>query len=290
MHVVSYTEPQLPDLLTLYAKTLLKRELTYTRLPELCVEVFDITLCRSHLEKYLHFFEFSPQYRQTERAPLPFLYVFTQKPQLTLLTRPEFPLKLLGLVHLGVKFIQRFPVCAQDRLTVRAYLSGQEECAHGQSFTVTTEIWTRGQVAVEMVNHYLSKRPGNHRPARNGPRTPFSDAAPQTTFYFGSADIRRYARLSGDFNPIHLYQWTARLCGMKKPIVHGMYSVGKIMGYLSNQNEREIRQASFKFTRPVYVPNDLSLWTHAFDNRTMVTLGSRSNAPSVSAEIEYKLG
>src|SRR5206468_2411493 len=38
---------------------------------------------------------------------------------------------------------------------------------------------------------------------------------------------RRYAALSGDWNPIHLWAWSARLMGMRRPIIHGMHSLGR---------------------------------------------------------------
>lgn len=34
-------------------------------------------------------------------------------------------------------------------------------------------------------------------------------------------DGRRYARVSGDYNPIHLWPWTARPFGFRRPILHG---------------------------------------------------------------------
>jgi len=32
----------------------------------------------------------------------------------------------------------------------------------------------------------------------------------------------KYARITGDWNPHHLYPWTASLLGYRKPIAHGM--------------------------------------------------------------------
>jgi acyl dehydratase len=37
----------------------------------------------------------------------------------------------------------------------------------------------------------------------------------------------RYAGVVNDYNPIHLYKFTANLFGFKKPIAHGMFVCGK---------------------------------------------------------------
>ncbi|HEU0076960.1 MAG TPA: MaoC/PaaZ C-terminal domain-containing protein, partial [Longimicrobiaceae bacterium] len=37
----------------------------------------------------------------------------------------------------------------------------------------------------------------------------------------GGGAGRRYARASGDYNPIHLWGWTARPFGFRRPILHG---------------------------------------------------------------------
>lgn len=38
---------------------------------------------------------------------------------------------------------------------------------------------------------------------------------------------RRYARVSGDWNPIHLSSLTARPFGYRRPIAHGMWTLGR---------------------------------------------------------------
>ena len=40
----------------------------------------------------------------------------------------------------------------------------------------------------------------------------------------------RYARISGDFNPIHLTDRTAGMFGFKQSVAHGMWSLGRCLG------------------------------------------------------------
>ncbi|AGH45935.1 MaoC/PaaZ C-terminal domain-containing protein [Paraglaciecola psychrophila] len=43
-----------------------------------------------------------------------------------------------------------------------------------------------------------------------------------TTWDLSSTLGRQYAKVSGDFNPIHLNKWLAKLFGFQQHIIHGM--------------------------------------------------------------------
>ena len=43
---------------------------------------------------------------------------------------------------------------------------------------------------------------------------------------------RRYAAVSGDFNPIHLSPATSRLFGFRRPIIHGMWTHARALAGL----------------------------------------------------------
>lgn len=50
-----------------------------------------------------------------------------------------------------------------------------------------------------------------------------------------SANIgRQYAKVSGDYNPIHLHKLSAKLFGFKKAIAHGMYSKALAISSIAN--------------------------------------------------------
>lgn len=58
---------------------------------------------------------------------------------------------------------------------------------------------------------------------------------------------------SGDFNPIHLHPLTAKLFGFERHIIHGMWSVGKILSLFEKRiSESFVLSASFK--TPIYLP------------------------------------
>lgn len=76
---------------------------------------------------------------------------------------------------------------------------------------------------------------------------------PLTEFYSAksftvSADTGlQYASVSGDYNPHHLYPWTARVVGYKLPMVHGMWTLSKVLAaiheseYTMSENSVDIK-------------------------------------------------
>ena len=80
---------------------------------------------------------------------------------------------------------------------------------------------------------------------RDGPRLNFEKNAG-----------RKYARISHDLNPIHLYPWTAKLFGFKHPIAHGMHVLARIFSILE-QNPTTSRlpiSISNSFVYPAALP------------------------------------
>ena len=68
---------------------------------------------------------------------------------------------------------------------------------------------------------------------------------------------RRYAAVSGDHNPIHLYPLTARALGFKRQIAHGMWSLARCVGALENRLPDAVTvEAAFK--NPIFLPGKVA--------------------------------
>ncbi|KAK6179479.1 hypothetical protein SNE40_011830 [Patella caerulea] len=65
----------------------------------------------------------------------------------------------------------------------------------------------------------------------------------------------QYARATGDWNPHHIYPWSARLLGYRKPIAHGMWILSKTISLITQdrvpQNYPLNIEAMFK--RPLFM-------------------------------------
>lgn len=73
----------------------------------------------------------------------------------------------------------------------------------------------------------------------------------------GSDAGRRYAAVSGDVNPIHLYPLTARAAGMPGPIAHGMWTFARSVAALGHTSSAATARVWFE--RPVRVPSTVDV-------------------------------
>jgi acyl dehydratase len=70
---------------------------------------------------------------------------------------------------------------------------------------------------------------------------------------------RAYARISGDWNPIHLWTWSARLMGMKRPIIHGMHTLARACAELEQACGRRVLALEGRFRAPAPLGSELVL-------------------------------
>jgi acyl dehydratase len=71
--------------------------------------------------------------------------------------------------------------------------------------------------------------------------------------------IRRYAVVGGDRNPIHTNPIAARLFGFPTVIAHGMYSAAAVLANIEARLPRAVRY-SVRFGKPVVLPATAGLY------------------------------
>lgn len=83
---------------------------------------------------------------------------------------------------------------------------------------------------------------------------------PTARYELSREDLRAYAEASGDRNPIHLDEATARSVGLPDVIAHGMLTMGLAGTVVADWVGDPARVLSYgtKFTAPVVVPADAS--------------------------------
>ncbi|EFA84596.1 hypothetical protein PPL_01586 [Heterostelium album PN500] len=82
----------------------------------------------------------------------------------------------------------------------------------------------------------------------------------QLTKRFGENEVRTFAELSGDFNPIHLNKEYAATTRFKKPIIHGILVSSMLSSAVATQlpgpGSIYIKQ-ELNFLKPAYVGNEI---------------------------------
>ncbi|MFG2047801.1 MaoC family dehydratase [Micromonospora sp. NPDC048935] len=216
-------------------------------LPAAELVVRGVRVDRAHLAAYDRVCGF----RLTDRLPATFPHVLGFPLALRLMTEPEFPIPLTGLVHVGNRITLRRPISADETLDFTTYAENLRPHDRGRQVDVVLLGSVDGETVWEGVSTYL----GRERGAGGGERSTRPDAPAATARWrVGPRVGTTYARVSGDHNPIHTSLLGARLFGFRRPIAHGMWSKARCLAALENRLP-DAYTVEVAFKAPVPLPS-----------------------------------
>ncbi|RZT81973.1 MaoC dehydratase-like protein [Micromonospora violae] len=191
-------------------------------LPAVELTVGGVTVDRAQLADYDRVCGF----RLTDRLPATFPHVMGFPLALRLMTAPDFPLPLVGLVHVGNRITVHRPITADQALDVTTYAENLRPHDRGRQVDVVLVGSVDGEEVWRGVSTYLGRErtPGG-RERGERPEAPAATARWRVEPRVGT----EYARVSGDHNPIHTSRLGARLFGFRRPIAHGMWSKARCL-------------------------------------------------------------
>ena len=188
--------------------------------------------------------------------PTPFPHILAFPLQLAILSSEAFPVRLPGLVHVANRVVQHEPVPLQEPLGIECSVEGHQETERGQEFELLTECEADGRKVWEESSTYLARRRSAAKKAKAKSRTEDAEtdeSGSRIVSWEAPANIgRRYAKVSGDFNPIHLSAPTARILGFPGAIAHGMWTMARSAAELECDWKALCLEVQFKL--PVFLP------------------------------------
>lgn len=185
-----------------------------------------------------------------------------------LMAARAFPLPLLGLVHTSIAVSAHGVLGPADRPDLTVHATGLRPHRRGTEVTVVTEARLDGALVWEDSSTYLAR---HHVPAQEDPGGPPArgEELPFVERWSLPGDLgRRHARVSGDYNPIHLSALTARPLGFPRAIVHGMWTVARCAAQFPGATG-----ITAQFLQPVLLPSTVEY--AAAGNRFEVRSGTR---------------
>ena len=89
-------------------------------------------------------------------------------------------------------------------------------------------------------------------------------ALTQVAQWKAPADIgRQYAKVSGDYNPIHLSAVSARMFGFPSAIAHGLWNKARTLAALAEHLPAANLEIAVQFKKPVRLPSEVTLLASA---------------------------
>ncbi|WP_047691640.1 MaoC/PaaZ C-terminal domain-containing protein [Kocuria sp. ZOR0020] len=184
-----------------------------------------------------------------------YLHALAFPAAMALLTRDDFPLPTVGLVHLSNHVHHTQQVLVGESLDVTVWAQDLRKHRAGAAVDVVVElrrsprgndddargagmvepVWTGRSVYLARGVQLSSEAGGETASGESQQRPEFTPPVPTARWSLGADTGRRYAAVSGDVNPIHLSGPSAKALGMKGAIAHGMYTASRALAMVGAQ-------------------------------------------------------
>ena len=226
-----------------------------------------VTIERGHVDAYAAVCGFPTK----DAVPLPYPHLLAFELQMGIMSDPGFPAPAIGMVHLENSITTRRPIAIGETVAVTASVGPARPHPKGTVFDFLTVVTSGGEEVWQETSTYLRRGKGDPG-APTG--TVFPDAAPHGVVWKLPGDLgRRYAAVSGDHNPIHLYPLTAKALGFPRQIAHGMWTMARCVAAVENRLPDAVR-VDVSFRKPVFLPGSVAFGSVPVDGGYAFSLSS----------------
>lgn len=195
-----------------------------------------------------------------DTVPLTYPFALTFPTVMALLTAFDFPFPAMGAVHVENNITRYRPIAVTDTVGVTVHAENLREHRKGLLVDLVTDVHVGNDLAWHQVATFLHQQRTalSGEPKPEPPKQP-KLPPPNAILRISPGQIRRYASVSGDHNPIHTNAVGAKLFGFPTVIAHGMFSAAAVLANIEGQLPDAVRY-SVKFGKPVVLPASAGLY------------------------------
>ncbi|MCI0994989.1 acyl dehydratase [Pseudomonas corrugata] len=253
-HEVSST----PSMSGLYAKAATRRKITGKTLPETGLRQM-LQVDQQRLAAYRKVCGFV----DNGLLPPTYPHVLAFALQMQLLTARDFPFPLLGLIHLSNRIRVLRPMGGVSQVRASVNVEQLQPHPKGAVFNLVTRIEDQLGPLWEAESEMLCKGV-QLEGVLVEPPPQMAPALTEVTRWTAPADIgRQYAKVSGDYNPIHLSAISARMFGFPTAIAHGLWNKARTLAALDDHLPEANLEIAVTFKKPVRLPSEVTLLASA---------------------------
>ena len=222
-------------------------------------------------------------FRVSSRVPSTFVHVQTFPLSLALMGARDFPLPLIGLVHVHNRITQYRPIDASETIDLRVWADDLRDHPAGRPVDLEAEAHIAGETVWRGTSTYLQR---SGAPAPRGERRDISVPPAPIAFWPLPANLgRRYGAVSGDRNPIHLSRVSAKAFGFPRAIAHGMWMHARVLGALEARLP-DSYTVDVAFKTPAFLPSTVAFEAEQTPDGWRLGLrNARTGKPHLAATI-----
>jgi acyl dehydratase len=198
--------------------------------------------------------------RYGDAVPLTYPFALTFPTVMSLVTGFDFPFAAMGSVHIENHITQYRPIKVTDTVNIEVHAENLREHRKGLLVDLISDVSVGNEVAWHQVTTFLhQQRTSLSDEPKPPPEKQAKLPAPKAIVRISPGQIRRYASIGGDHNPIHTNPVGAKLFGFPTVIAHGMFSAAAVLANLEASLPAAVTY-SVRFGKPVLLPASAGLY------------------------------
>ncbi|MHC9296117.1 MaoC/PaaZ C-terminal domain-containing protein [Mycobacterium sp. LTG2003] len=252
------------------------------RLPDRTVTVDDLAIDPANVAAYAQV----TGLRFGDTLPLTYPFALTFPTVMSLVTGFDFPFAAMGSVHIENHITQHRPISVTDTVKVAVHAENLREHRRGLLVDIVTELKVGNDTAWHQVTTFLhQQRTSLSDEPKPEPQKQPKLPPPNAVLHITPGQIRHYASVGGDHNPIHTNAVAAKLFGFPTVIAHGMFSAAAVLANIEGQMPDAVKY-SVRFAKPVVLPARAGLYVERDSDGWDLTLRHLSKGyPHLSATV-----
>jgi acyl dehydratase len=269
--------PAMPGTGTVYRRAIAASMRRHRRqeLPDETYRVADVVVDVERLAAYNRVCGF----RLTDGLPATYPHVLAFPLAMHLMSGPDFPFPVVGLVHIANRITTVANAVVGERFTLAVQSKDLRDHDRGQQFDIVATATVDGLEVWRGVSTYLRRSGGSASSNRAG-----GTAGGTTQWRVERGTGKAYAAVSGDRNPIHTSRLGAKAFGFPGPIAHGMWSLARCLAAMEGRLP-EAYSVDVAFKRPIPLPSTVAFSTSG-DEFDLVS--ARTGAPHLHGSIRAR--
>jgi acyl dehydratase len=237
-------------------------------LPDRTLTVDELTIDPANVAAYANV----TGLRFGDAVPLTYPFALTFPTVMSLVTSFDFPFAAMGSVHIENRITQHRPILVTDTVSVQVHAENLREHRRGLLVDIVTDVNVGNETAWHQVTTFLhQQRTSLSDEPKPPPQKQPKPGPPNAVLRITPGQIRHYASVAGDHNPIHTNPIAAKLFGFPTVIAHGMFTAAAILANIEGQLPDAVKY-SVRFAKPVVLPARAGLYVDRISDGWQLTL------------------
>jgi acyl dehydratase len=210
--------------------------------------------------------------RFADGVPLTYPFALTFPSVMSLVSGFDFPFAAMGSVHVENHVTQYQPIAVTDVVDVKVHAENLREHRKGLMVDLVTDVSVGNDIAWHQVTTFLhQQRTSLSDEPKSEPEKQPKLPPPNAILTVSPGQIRNYASIGGDHNPIHTSSLGAKLFGFPTSIAHGMFSAAAVLANIEGQLPDAVAY-SVRFGKPLLLPARAGLYVDRTTDGWALTL------------------